>query len=286
SAKGWLEAVEKLNKAAREKSGGGKLDEKKLKQYVAKLLAELDEVSSDDEEVKFHISAAKEAFKRGDYLASSYDASFAIAYNSALDQTKDESIDEIQKSLVNETNSKSVWAQLYFIHSIYSMAEGNRSDDTDFYLNAFKLQLLSNSLNTNLEETKLELAKSVPPVEEAPRIEVSISPIGKPEANKLLILMGIITVAAVLVAAVALIVVIARQRSKPLGFKEKLDRLDELLLEGKISEKTYERLAEKYSRELRPETIELKEREPRKTAKKAPKNISPKADLLKAPRKP
>lgn len=275
SVKGWISASERLSAVA--PAGGQPINEGAVREYAKELMGNVSElVESDpglDPEAAFHLDAAGMAFNESRYLAATYDLYYAGVFYTSTIETKDLTEQEIAgklsgtEGLVNETFTSSVWGQLFYAHSLYNLAEANRSGELEYTDNAFRLQELARGMSANRQDILQALsgAPAPGPTEEAytatptpipaasvvATIEVTAqsSPDGLSRWAVMAVL--VVAVAAVLLLAAFLMMrVLERRPNGGIGPKEALERMDELLVRGRISEDTYHRLRLKYERQL------------------------------------
>lgn len=255
--------------------------------------------ASPDSEGDFHLATARKAFSQGAYLAAYVDAvfarSFAIAVKKHADKTTQEAL-----AATNGTDYyyslKSSWAKLYFSHALYSKAEFERTGDASALLNALKLQelagaieqLVSNEIPRELGAPVQQGEQQIPLAQgngnstgEAGSangstgnksgqgtMEISVITLPRAQAgfdSRHYIAGALI---ALVIAITALIYGIQSRKEVFAGtpqaqagdLEKKLERLDEMLLEGKLGERNYDRLKQKYegqykqAKEVKPST--------------------------------
>ncbi|MEW5955119.1 MAG: S16 family serine protease [Candidatus Micrarchaeota archaeon] len=271
AAKVWLEAANRMNELAAGIAGGSAVTELNARNHARRLLDEAGAIEEDeqlagDSEIQWHLAAARQECAEAAYVACSIDSRFVLSYAEALEQAENKTSRQLNRLLESGANlsdySDSPWAEAYFIHSLYNAQENNRTGDASYLVSALKLQLLAAALKQNTEDLLRELASPTPyepspapseapsatpaPSPSAPVVVVSATrPSGGDTANLLLAFAAII--AGVLVLALVLARVTARKPGPRFSAEQALERLDETLLEGRISERTYERLRAKYS---------------------------------------
>lgn len=269
SASSWLSAASRMNAVAEQK-GGTPVDELKMRSYASNLIEAVNNSLKQnllDAESLQHADAAVLAYTEGDYITSSFDSAFAQALVSSRQKVSKAEPENI-KSLANESFEKtngfeSIWAQLYYAHSLYNLQEANRTEEFGFFTNAVKLQEISNAFESNLKQVKVGLnAPSLPTASEIPQASQPALEIGKIEIReeplwaqpRVIILAGIGVIVIAIITSVVLVRLKIRSRAKPLTDEQRVEKLDDLLLRGELSEKTYDRLRAKYAAaEAKPE---------------------------------
>ena len=249
----WLDAADEMIAIA-DSFGGEPLDELAFRDTAKKLVARAENYSELDTEAAFHFKRAKAELEDGAYAAAAYDASFAYAFGQAIALYADKTTGEASKALLNASNTdkfKTAWAKYYFIHAQYNYQEWLRTGDSDNLLNALKLQHLAVQLDS-ANEMLLNATQTLTTPAEASaapaNMTIKITPTpssGFLNRDTVLLILGVLAL-----AVVALLVVVARSPRNALNPHEaraKLDKLDELLIDGKISESNYDRLRQKYS---------------------------------------
>ena len=266
SARAWLNAARIMNEVA---GPGQGFDEFKLRDYALKQVekanasADSSLFASLDFEVEWHLEGARKSFSEGAYAAAVFDACFVNSFVEA-NELLDETVGAKELSeLVNGAEdagdySNSLWAELYYAHSLYNWQEGNRTNDYDYKVNAVKLQRLANCLAGAERDLEAEAQKTVSaPDKETPQpsftVEVERAKAPSPESAQWFFFSALLF----LVGGVIFMVLTVRHNIKKkrhrrktarLTQKKRLELLDDLLLEGKIGERTYKRLRKKYSR--------------------------------------
>jgi hypothetical protein len=255
SAVNWLKAANDFNNAAKS-IGGIEFDEFLVRNLAEESLADANAVGDTlpagvDSEIDWHLDAAREEFSNGEYLASVFDSCFVTSFDKAegfvtgaigedfgvLSPDYD-SFEEIKGSL---------WPELYYSHALYDVQEANRTGEFAYSMTAVKLRVLAECLK--LKGKGVAITITLEPASPSPKpslFVVAATVSSKPlDWGKWL---GLGALAAAIIAA-ALILIALRSHystSKPLSNEERLHRLDDLLLRGRLSERTYERLRKKY----------------------------------------
>ena len=287
AAQNWVSSAPEFDSIAAGILGGQPLQESKLRSAAEKAIAKAanDSASSPDSEGAFHLSTARRAFSQGEYLTAWVDAVFADSFAKAVKQNADKTTNQAVAEMRNSSfyyQLKSSWAQLYFSHALYSKAEWERSGDANALVNALKLQELSLAIEQLVSKdvpTELAIQAGTQPglgagenssgsgkmtenetnSGEQKKFDITIVTLPKKEAgldSRYLIAGALI---ALVVSITALLYTIQSKRdeftrtpqTRALEAQRKLDQLDEMLLEGKIGERNYERLKEKYAYQLK-----------------------------------
>ncbi len=169
SAQAWIKASETLaaaakNAASASNSGSGVESSVALNEAAARGVAEALAAEANaslskayDVDAEWHLAVARESISRGDYAAASFDSCFALGFSRARAKIEVIEKEEDLAALVGGESAlagfKSVWAQLYYVNSLYNAAEANRTGDFAYSYNALKLQELASCL----EKSKAEL---------------------------------------------------------------------------------------------------------------------------------
>lgn len=276
SITGWISAASRLNDAS--PTGGQAVDGRTAKAYADDLLSNvsalIDANPTLDSEAVFHLKSARMAYNESDYVTATYDAYYAGAFYSSTAVTKDLTAQEIREKLRtvadigNQTYANSIWGQLFFAHSLYNLAEANRTGDLEYLSNTHRLQELARGLTTN-RNALLKVFSGLPfvpaqntvkpqgqtppattPLPAQPSIEVSA--IAEAQTSDglartfTLILFVVAGAGAVMIAAFLVMRMLENRPNGKLSAKEALDRLDDLFVRGKMNEQTYRRLRAKY----------------------------------------
>ncbi len=278
AAKSWIGAAEKMSAIAKNiQSKTAFKNQDGAREYAEKLVLALNEsqVFMIDSEIRQHYDGAVAALEKGDFATAVFDGLFAKSLAESDDKISRAVGSELTGGLLNSSDipqyANSTWAQYYFIHALYNQAQANRTNDFAHTANAIKLQDFSLVLREEISFLKEILlqgggskAVTVPP-----------SPLpGQPEtggmvvrttviptqtegffSDKNVIVMAIIGIGAILLFLLARKTVsMLAPGQPPSTFAEKIERLDEMLIHGKISERNWEILHERYLRKLREES--------------------------------
>lgn len=287
ASKSWISAAKKMNAIAKGLGGTPFPSQNGAKDYARKLIDAINRSQAYvlDTEVNQHYEGALSAYDNGDYAASVFDGLFAKALAEGGDTVDNTIGSDLTSGLHSAADlpryNASIWAQYYFIHSLYSLAQANRTNEFSFTANAIKLQGLSEILKEDVPQLKQALLTggvfedknvSIPDSSgngkpsQGISIRTTIVPEQSSESTIILVLLGAL--------GLILIILLLRKGSgaapeaQP-SAAEKIEKLDELLLKGKISEQNWEVLHERYVRQLR------KEQGAAKAASPAPKKKTP-----------
>ncbi|PIO06524.1 hypothetical protein COT29_00645 [Candidatus Micrarchaeota archaeon CG08_land_8_20_14_0_20_59_11] len=205
-----------------------------------------------DAEALRHLEAAEDSFSEGDYLAALMDASFSEALSEGSRSARD--ITGTAPTALNDSLSPynaSVWAMLYYGHALYNAQEANRTNEYAYSVNAIKLRLLAKLLAERIPAAFAEAEQPLPSasVAPSPSPQLRVSAVveqSQPSMQRYVVLFGVLLLfAAVAIGGFFLSRSFAGRRKPPTD-ADRERGLDDLLLSGKVSEKTYERLRKKY----------------------------------------
>ncbi|MFH1199829.1 MAG: S16 family serine protease [Candidatus Micrarchaeota archaeon] len=274
-AKEWLSAAAKLNAVA-QKIGGEGISELALRKEASRLMGEADALKKDNalaQDGLDNLAAAKLAFQNSDYLAASFSLQFVIAYAAADAEAEGMTYSEIFSALCGDAQGVgdcvpqdpyqdgSAWGELYEAHGYYYLQEANRTGEAAYLSNSLKMVYLAEALDglmANVSEAPMAAQgpAGVTPAASTPDkpsmgvvVSVSAPSPGQNSARDIVLLLvaGIVALIAILAYTVG------RRNSADAserreGHARRLDRLDDMITEGKISEANYDRLRQKYSR--------------------------------------
>ncbi|VVB67967.1 Lon protease [Candidatus Norongarragalina meridionalis] len=258
AAQNWYDAAVQLNAEAAKIEAEVPLNELGVRQAASEAMSKANaSLYATDAEALRHLNAAQSEFSEGDYLAAMMDASFSQAMSEGSRSAR-----EGGGTLPNESMSSfntSVWAMLYYGHALYNVQEANRTNEYAYSANAVKLRLLAKLLSERIPAAYADASVPSPSVSPSPQLRVSavIETTQPPQTQKYVVLFGILLLfAAVAVGGFVLSRSLANRR-KPPSNADRERELDDLLLERKISEKTYERLRRKYEAAVAPKPPRL-----------------------------
>jgi len=266
AAKNWVAAAKRMNEIAKGIGGKAIANQNGVRQAAEELIQSLNQTQSFvlDSEIEQHYSGAVAAYGKADYATALFDALFAKAITEAEDKIESQIGSDFTKGLRSsrdlDSYEGSIWAQYYFIHSLYSVAQANRTNEFIFTVNAIKLQHLSNLLEENIPMMKEALLQEAPAAISFPgnsegggfKVQTKVTP-QQPEVNTLLLI--VLALLGVVLLALLIRGLNARRRmaGEPLSIAEKIEKLDELLMRGEISERNWEILHQRYFRQMRTE---------------------------------
>jgi len=272
-ATSWLRAASRMNSIAKGSEIGAEMKDSYFRGIALERLnaaKALEEDGSLDNEALDHLQTAAKEFEAADYLAAMYDATFATAYAAAYERMGDNTYEgivrilcktgtfELDCAIFKDKAHASLWAELYYAHALYNIQDSNRTREAGSLVNGVKLIELSNGFEA-AHELALETLKN-PPASNEPlppsssatarpgtkQLRVEVTAVTE-DSGKQLILFSVIGLIALL-AVYALVL-----RKKPvspsldvLGDRGKLERAEELLLQGRISEKSFDYFKSKY----------------------------------------
>jgi len=202
------------------------------------------------------LTGAATSFSEGAYAAAAFDACFVNSFVEA-DELLDETVgskalgDLVEGPEKIGDYSDSLWAELYYAHSLYNWQEANRTNEYDYKVNAVKLQRLANCLAAAKQDMvallEASVAPSPSPEPSEPVFSIEVERGVSPDSSKWFFFAALVF----LVGGVAFLVLSVhhkiRKRGPALTPKKRLELLDDLLLEQKVSESTYKRLRKKYA---------------------------------------
>jgi len=265
-AKSWLTASKNLNDVAVSVSADAEVNELSIRPIAVDYLDEAEELRIEgklDDEGMDHLTASRRAFQNGDYLTAAFNLQFVLRYTEALQEAGDLTYAELWEGVCGDTYScltsqshASAWGSLYYDHGRYYVYEANRSDNLVLLVSALKLFKLSEGIETLYSKSKEAFTSPVSsepsisvelPLDEG--LEVSVTTAPTPGSGRDLVVFSIIA----LLALLGLMTLVIRGRLKkkaadPLNdFARRLERAESLLLDGKLSERNYERIRDKYA---------------------------------------
>lgn len=267
TASSWLSAASKLNDIALTLNGNDVNELSARKAALEEIQAAESSIKKlnasglqADSESNWELSVSQDEFSQGEYATSALNAAFAKAYADSILETNGKKglaisglLEPTAPFYAGESHSSSAWGQAYFVHSLYSIQQANYSGDAGFLLDAVKLQLLSNEWEHELSQLKNSFSspfspeQTKNPVLTSQQMQVVVTPPPNfaPLSLRNLVIWGIALIA-VIILAIAVYFVSHKRTVIPPSVSQVEDRIDRMLLEGKISEKTYEHLRKKY----------------------------------------
>ncbi len=244
SAHEWLLAAKEMNKVA-SKIPGAPVDESLLYSQAANEIQRASALQGIDSDADWHLSNARSFLSRSDYAPAIYEAAFAYSFAKASNFSNNKTFNEIKTSLKKEANFSSVWAELYYINSIYTDAEAERSNSLSFMESTLDLRYLSEELEKNYKDISFSFSHPSKIKSPAPTSQMHIS-ISTTPPSKTLTFISIIAV--VLIIFLLIVAISAHRRSlhSNKSIEELGKELDERFLKNEISEKNYEYLKKKF----------------------------------------
>ncbi len=286
ASKSWISASKKMNAIAKSMGGVQVPSQDGAKDYARKLIDAINQSQAYvlDTEVNQHYQGAVMAYDNGDYATSMFDGVFAKALAEGGDTVENAIGSDLTNGLRPAKDlaryNASIWAQYYFIHSFYSLEQANRTNEFSFTANAIKLQGLSEILKDDIPLLKQALLTGSPIDNGAAigsassgngnpsqgiNIQTRITPENPSNNTLIIVLLGA-------VGLVLIILLLRRPSAMPesqVSTAQKIEKLDELLIKGKIKEENWEILHERYVKQLRKEQGSAKAASA--SAKKTPK---------------
>jgi len=281
SALNWLDAADDLNAVAAQKGAGAALDEFAARGFSQGILGQANAVgdrvaAGADADIDWHLDAARQEFSGGDYLTSVFDSCFVISYyesgeaiSNAIGQDDFDAL-KPDASAYGQMQA-SLWAELYYAHALYDSEEANRTGEFAYLTNAVKLRYLSECLRDKSANALVAIANptALPSASPLPSMTVSAEITQDYGRDRWISLVGVLLLAAVIVILALAVKLRFSRQETGLTDDERMRRLDDLLLKGKISEAVYERLSSRYGRPAkRRAAAKAAPRNARKTRKK------------------
>ena len=249
AAQNWYAAAVQLNAEAEKIEAEVPLRELGIRRLASEAMraANASLYAADAESLR-HLNAAQAEFSEGDYLAALMDASFSQALSEGSRSAR-EGGDAVPLNDSLSYYNSSIWAQLYYGHALYNAQEANRTNEYAYSANAVKLRLLAKLLAERIPLAYADASEPVPSPSVSPSPQMRISAVVEqqpPQTQKYVVLFGVVLLFAAVVIGSFLLSRALANRRKPPSNEQRERELDDLLLERKISEKTYERLRKKY----------------------------------------
>ncbi|MCL5011337.1 MAG: hypothetical protein M1594_00345 [Candidatus Marsarchaeota archaeon] len=239
TAKNWFEAAVDLNNLASGISGSS-VNDFNARNYALKVLNESSAFENSSSDSFFHYTSALAEFNAGDYAASSMDSMFVFAYSN--------------NSLNFTSFYPSVWAEVYQAQGFYNEQFYNFTKSQSSESNYVFLKLLSNLLSGNAGmivqgfSTPLQINENQT-VSNKTNNAIQVQAIASytPFVSFNYMWIGVAAIILILIFMVVLILSSSRTERKP---EEIIDKFDVALAEGRISEKTHEKLVKKWKEKI------------------------------------
>lgn len=273
TSRAWFQASQKLMNHAKTITGGTTLNTSNAREYALDLIEEAAVIANNslDSEVQWHFKTSRREIIEGDYTAAVFDLQFIFSIDAASKQLENKTIAEALEMIgrINIANvysspTTAVWAELYYAHSLHAMQENEVAPDPSSIISIVRLRALAEDFNTAKATLDMEFVNprpaqsrgaelpdiSSPPQAEVPlqepRVTATITPSNEFNGATQVIAIALIAIGILVLAALAL-------NRSALSNREMLEKLDDALARGKISEPTYKRLRAKYGKKLKLE---------------------------------
>ncbi|MFH0836345.1 MAG: S16 family serine protease [Candidatus Micrarchaeota archaeon] len=258
AAKNWFEAAQQMASAAKKVTGGQLLEEVAAKDYAEELLGKARDAAqfAIDGEVQNKADLAGAEFQDGHYFASSFDSLMALSYARAEQDLKNLYGDEVNAVLKDASHLSeldSLWSQLYYAHSLYNQAQADSKSNFVYTVNAIKLQVFADNLEENVAHIKLAFMQGaavsgskISTNNQPFTTTVQIQPSDQFNWARTLFWIIVFLFGAVMLYALFDKHVRTKNAASPLSNEDRLQKLEDALLTGRITESTYERLHKKY----------------------------------------
>jgi len=240
TAKNWFQAAIDLNKEA-SKISGPPVNNFNVRTYALKVLNESASYQNLTSDSFFHHTTSLAEFNAGDYVASTMDSMFVLAYSN--------------KTLNFTSFYPSVWAEVYKAQGFYNEQFYNLTKSQNSESNYVFLQLLSNLLSGNAENviqsfsTPLQVNENFNKTNNSIQVQTIASYTPLVFFNYLWI--GVIGIAVLLIFILAFTLSQPKPEKKP---EDVIDKFDIALAEGRISEKTHAKLVKKWKAKIKTNT--------------------------------
>jgi predicted S18 family serine protease len=245
TAKNWFEAAVDLNNLASGISGPS-VNDFNARSYALNVLNESAVFKNSSAEAFFHYNSSLAEFNSGDYVASSMDAMFVFAYSN--------------QSLNFTSSYPSVWAEVYNAQGFYNEQfynlTGSQSSESNFiFLSSLSTLLKGNAFAVVKSfSTPLQVNKTLIGNNTNNTIQVQTIASYTPLVAFNYLWIGVVVIIVVLIFLIVMILS-SKTEKKP---EEIIDKFDIALAEGRISEKTHEKLVKKWSEKIKNKQLILK----------------------------
>jgi uncharacterized protein len=277
SAANWLWASGQLDAIARQVSESSPsspvIDDNSLKGYAYNGIQEAqqayNESDNPDSEAQEHLTWANLEYSSGAYLAASVDASIALATQNATDQFSQDYADDAaiqaQQMAASVSPSDYAWTQMYNAHALYYYQYYNATQDSTYALDALKLAYMAQDWSQALDGVQPWIANPQPvgsgqypnvignpaPIQTTTNNGMTVVAIPSNSTLQITTGLAVAGVAVILLSVLlgALIATLFSSRGSrgqsPSGSTDPQDKLDDALIDGRISESTYYHLRER-----------------------------------------
>ncbi len=276
NAGAWLDAAKKLIQHSQTIATGSEENEFNLREYSLDVFEKAEKIAnaSTDSEVQWHLKTAKKEIANADYLTAIFDLQFVLSADSTVKQITGKTPEQLvaQYGEINTLNvynrpTSSTWAELYYANAIYNLQDANRSQDLSGIVNSVRLKELSLYFDEAKEQTIREYANPRPTTNRTITPLNTLPPIAQPQQPNVTATItqdinsnaGTLQIIAIVIVSIGIVILagIILGNLKPLNrhldAREVLDKLDQALVSGRISEATYKRLKAKYSAKAKEE---------------------------------
>ncbi|MDP3741835.1 MAG: S16 family serine protease [Candidatus Micrarchaeota archaeon] len=280
NAVAWFDASKKLMQHAKNNANGDAINEYNLREYSLDLLEKAEKIAntSTDSEIQWHLKTAKVEITNADYVTAVFDLQFVLSADSSTKQivgkTPDQLIEqygEVKTTNIYNQPTSATWAELYYANAIYNLQDVSSPNDLGGIINAVRLKELAMYFNEAKEQTLRELQnprnatnRTITPLNalpQAPQEQPNVTATITQTTNSNT---GTLQIIALIIVAIGIVILagITLGKLKPINrhvnTEQMLDKLDEALVSGRISESTYKRLKAKYATKAKEEKIETK----------------------------
>ncbi len=265
NARAWFDAAKKLKQHG-ETISGKTVNEFNIREYALDLLEESEKIAntSTDTETQWHLKTAKKAIANANYVAAAFDLQFVTSGDEVakkiLQNGPDVLINEAEEmkkeNIYASQQGSSVWAELYYANALFNLQEAQRANELSSIASAVRLKELALSFQQAKQTISLEFTNPRP-LKNRENNETSVLPqLAEPQVSATItpdsnINPGSLQTIALVVIAIGLVILIVAFASKikttsKKNVEEIIDKLDEALVKGRITEETYKRLTKKY----------------------------------------
>ena len=255
TARTWVNAATKMITATQ--NNNMEINEYNIRPLALTLLKQATEINSTSDEFLDHIRTAKLAIAQSNYISATYDLQYALAFQKADDAIDKNNTREAQNLKIENKyqNNNSIWAELYYANALYNYQVAQQRQE-DYSANALRLLYLAQNFEQNHEQILIEnqnprIAPNMTNTDtqtkqnETPQLNATITVTPKTNTGGAQAIgLALIVIAIALLAA---LVINAKNNPQPQDVRTRIEKLDDALINGKISEETHKRLTEKYA---------------------------------------